>query len=115
MISEDPYAIWPYHLHGAIRTALRTDDTHTPDRWTESDWHQAAVRALAALGEQWPRRPFATGGTPSSSNGKSTFAPQTELVIYPTGSNSVGIAWRERPRGELKRQPDRRSDVGGRY
>lgn len=53
MISEDPYAIWPYHLHGAIRTALRTDDTHTPDRWTEADWHQAAVRALAALGEQW--------------------------------------------------------------
>ncbi|GLW58120.1 hypothetical protein [Kitasatospora phosalacinea] len=53
MISEDPYAIWPYHLHGAIRAALRTDDTHTPDRWTDADWHRAAVRALTALGEQW--------------------------------------------------------------
>ncbi|MFG2910920.1 ATP/GTP-binding protein [Kitasatospora sp. NPDC048286] len=53
MISEDPYAIWPYHLHGAIRTALRTDDTTTADRWTPTDWHQAAQRALAALGGQW--------------------------------------------------------------
>ncbi|MFE9427714.1 ATP/GTP-binding protein [Kitasatospora sp. NPDC006697] len=53
MIGEDPYAIWPYHLHGAIRTALQSDDTHTPDRWTPADWHQAAERALAALGRQW--------------------------------------------------------------
>ncbi|MGW7688403.1 hypothetical protein ACWGMA_05865 [Streptomyces asiaticus] len=52
MISEDPYAIWPYHLHGAIRTALRADD-HTEDRWTPADWRQAAERALAALGRQW--------------------------------------------------------------
>ncbi|WP_431776301.1 ATP/GTP-binding protein [Streptomyces cucumeris] len=57
MITEDPYAIWPYHLHGAIRTALRTADDHTEDhaedRWTPDDWHQAAERALAALGRQW--------------------------------------------------------------
>ncbi|MHB6912729.1 ATP/GTP-binding protein [Streptomyces sp. DB-54] len=53
MVSEDPYAIWPYHLHGAIRTALRTADDHTEDRWTSADWHQAAERALAALGQQW--------------------------------------------------------------
>ncbi|MFJ9523222.1 hypothetical protein ACIRPK_33895 [Kitasatospora sp. NPDC101801] len=53
MISEDPYAIWPYHLHGAIRAALQADDTTAADRWTEADWHQAAVRALAALGSQW--------------------------------------------------------------
>lgn len=52
MITEDPYAIWPYHLHGAIRTALRTADDHTEDRWTSADWHRAAERALAALGQQ---------------------------------------------------------------
>ncbi|GAA2522858.1 ATP/GTP-binding protein [Streptomyces longisporus] len=53
MISEDPHAVWPYHLHGAIRTALRTGDDHLEDQWTAADWHQAAVRALAALGRQW--------------------------------------------------------------
>ncbi|MFG2681279.1 ATP/GTP-binding protein [Streptomyces sp. NPDC048392] len=53
MVAEDPYAIWPYHLHGAIRTALRTADDHTEDRWTPTDWHRAAERALAALGRQW--------------------------------------------------------------
>ncbi|MFE6869578.1 ATP/GTP-binding protein [Kitasatospora sp. NPDC057692] len=53
MVSEDPHATWPYHLHGAIRTALRSDDTHSADRWTPDDWHQAAQRALAALGTQW--------------------------------------------------------------
>ncbi|MFF7764151.1 ATP/GTP-binding protein [Streptomyces griseorubiginosus] len=53
MISEDPHAVWPYHLHGAIRTALRTSDDHLEDQWTAADWHQAAVRALAALGRQW--------------------------------------------------------------
>ncbi|MBL1086769.1 ATP/GTP-binding protein [Streptomyces actinomycinicus] len=53
MVSEDPYAIWPYHLHGAIRTALRTADDHAEDRWTPADWHQAAERAFDALGRQW--------------------------------------------------------------
>ncbi|WP_316782906.1 ATP/GTP-binding protein [Streptomyces sasae] len=53
MISEDPHATWPYHLHAAIRTALRTAGDHTEDQWTPADWHQAAVRALAALGQQW--------------------------------------------------------------
>lgn len=52
LISENPYALWPYHLHRAIRTAVR-EDTHSEDRWTDTDWHQAATRALAALGEQW--------------------------------------------------------------
>ncbi|MGP3990803.1 ATP/GTP-binding protein [Streptomyces sp. 3N207] len=53
LVTEDPYAIWPYHLHGAIRTALRGTDDHTEDHWTPADWHQAAERALAALGRQW--------------------------------------------------------------
>ncbi|MFI5753072.1 hypothetical protein ACIBBE_46410 [Streptomyces sp. NPDC051644] len=52
MISENVYGLWPYHLHRAIRTAVR-EDTHSEDRWTDTDWYQAATRALGALGEQW--------------------------------------------------------------
>ncbi|MFB6814376.1 ATP/GTP-binding protein [Streptomyces sp. NPDC056347] len=52
LVTEDPYALWPYHLHRAIRSAVRDDD-HSDDRWTPADWHQAATRALAALGNQW--------------------------------------------------------------
>ncbi|MDG4537131.1 ATP/GTP-binding protein [Streptomyces sp. AV19] len=56
-VDENPYALWPFHLHGAIRSTIRTADDHTDDRWTESDWHQAAERALAALGEQGTHSP----------------------------------------------------------
>ncbi|WP_326615195.1 ATP/GTP-binding protein (plasmid) [Streptomyces scopuliridis] len=52
LVTENPYALWPYHLHRAIRSAVR-DDEHSDDRWTSADWHQAATRALAALGDQW--------------------------------------------------------------
>ncbi|MGX1853982.1 hypothetical protein [Streptomyces sp. NPDC055299] len=48
-----PYAIWPYHLHAALRTALRTAGDHAEDRWPPADRHQAAERTLAALGRQW--------------------------------------------------------------
>ncbi|MFF3733398.1 hypothetical protein ACFYXM_24545 [Streptomyces sp. NPDC002476] len=54
LVTEDPYALWPYHLHRAIRSAVR-DDEHSDDRWTPADWHQAATRALAALGDQWTK------------------------------------------------------------
>ncbi|MGP3691077.1 ATP/GTP-binding protein [Streptomyces sp. IBSNAI002] len=52
LIAENSYALWPYHLHRAIRSAVR-EDTHSEDRWTQTDWKQAATRALAALGDQW--------------------------------------------------------------
>jgi predicted negative regulator of RcsB-dependent stress response len=52
LVEEDPYALWPFHLHRAIRSAVREDD-HSEDRWTPTDWQQAAARALAALGHQW--------------------------------------------------------------
>ncbi|MGW2600006.1 ATP/GTP-binding protein [Streptomyces klenkii] len=54
LVTENPYALWPYHLHRAIRSAVREDD-HSDDRWTNADWHQAATRALAALGDQWTK------------------------------------------------------------
>ncbi|MFG3532723.1 ATP/GTP-binding protein [Streptomyces sp. NPDC047917] len=52
-VREDPYALWPYHLHALIRSTLRTADDATDDRWTDADWQAAAERALHALGEQW--------------------------------------------------------------
>ncbi|MFD6876994.1 MULTISPECIES: ATP/GTP-binding protein [unclassified Streptomyces] len=52
-IRNDPFALWPYHLHALIRSTLRTADDATDDRWTDTDWQRAATRALAALGAQW--------------------------------------------------------------
>ncbi|MFI8769457.1 ATP/GTP-binding protein [Streptomyces sp. NPDC053792] len=52
-VRENPFALWPYHLHALIRSTLRTADDATDDRWTDADWRAAATRALDALGEQW--------------------------------------------------------------
>ncbi|MFD9795510.1 ATP/GTP-binding protein [Streptomyces sp. NPDC059070] len=52
LVSENPYALWPFHVHRAIRSAVRAD-VHSEDHWSDADWHQAATRALAALGHQW--------------------------------------------------------------
>lgn len=54
MVTEDPYAIWPYHLHGAIRTALRATDAHTEDGWTPADW-KPAKKTSAQVCSAWPR------------------------------------------------------------
>ncbi|MCY0942877.1 hypothetical protein [Streptomyces antarcticus] len=81
LISENPYALWPYHLHCAIRSAVR-DDTHSDDRWTSADWHQAATRALAALGDQWTKA--AAHGQPD--------APRR----LPTGCSRRGACGRSR-------------------
>ncbi|MCI3907807.1 ATP/GTP-binding protein [Streptomyces spectabilis] len=53
-VREDPFGLWPFHLHGLIRSALRTTDDTTDDRWSERDWQQAAQRAFTTLGEQHP-------------------------------------------------------------
>lgn len=52
-VREDPAALWPFHLHGVVRSTIRTADDHTDDRWSPADWEQAAHRAFHALGEQW--------------------------------------------------------------
>ncbi|MBT2505887.1 hypothetical protein J7I98_08230 [Streptomyces sp. ISL-98] len=52
-VRNDPFALWPHHLHALIRSTLRTADDATDDRWTDADWRAAATRALDALGEQW--------------------------------------------------------------
>lgn len=52
-VRENAFGLWPYHLHGLIRSTVRNADDQADDRWSPRDWHQAATRALAALGEQW--------------------------------------------------------------
>ncbi|MFJ9566002.1 hypothetical protein ACIRQQ_38955 [Streptomyces fuscichromogenes] len=47
VVRDAPFGLWPFHLHGLIRSAVRTAD----DRWTGTDWQRAAQRAFAALGE----------------------------------------------------------------
>ncbi|MEU7039098.1 hypothetical protein ABZ958_36365 [Streptomyces sp. NPDC046237] len=56
-INENPFGLWPYYLHGLIRSTIRGADDQTDDRWTTADWRAAAVRALAALGKQWTAGP----------------------------------------------------------
>ncbi|WP_241720661.1 ATP/GTP-binding protein [Streptomyces lydicus] len=52
-VREHPFGLWPYHLHGLIRSTVRNADDQADDRWSPRDWQQAAERALAALGAQW--------------------------------------------------------------
>ncbi|MEU5971946.1 ATP/GTP-binding protein [Streptomyces globisporus] len=52
-VRENPFNVWPYHLHGLIRSTLHSAGDATDDRWTDTDWQQAATRTLAALGNQW--------------------------------------------------------------
>ncbi|WP_308315926.1 ATP/GTP-binding protein [Streptomyces sp. CC228A] len=52
-VRENAFGLWPYHLHGLIRSTLRSADDATDDRWTDTDWQQAATRILTALGNQW--------------------------------------------------------------
>ncbi|MGX1885757.1 hypothetical protein [Streptomyces sp. NPDC055287] len=52
-VRENPFGLWPYHLHGLIRSTVRNADDQADDRWSPRNWQQAAGRALSALGEQW--------------------------------------------------------------
>lgn len=56
-IREDPTGLWPLHLHQVVRSAIRNADDRTDDRWSEQDWHRAALRALTALGQEWAHGP----------------------------------------------------------
>ncbi|MEV6183450.1 MULTISPECIES: ATP/GTP-binding protein [Streptomyces] len=56
-VHDSPFGLWPFHLHGLIRSAVRNADDTTDDRWTERDWKQAAQRAFTALGEQHQAAP----------------------------------------------------------
>ncbi|MEG9551668.1 ATP/GTP-binding protein [Streptomyces baarnensis] len=56
-VNENTFGLWPYYLHGLIRSTIRGADDLTDDRWTPTDWQQAAARALRALGTQWTAGP----------------------------------------------------------
>ncbi|MGP3978989.1 ATP/GTP-binding protein [Streptomyces sp. 8N114] len=52
-VRENPFGLWPFHLHDLIRSTLRNATDHTDDRWSPDDWLAAARRAHTALGEAW--------------------------------------------------------------
>ncbi|WP_123666448.1 ATP/GTP-binding protein [Actinocorallia herbida] len=54
-VETAPGAVWPYHLHELVRTAVRSADTSSEDRWSERDWRRAAQRAFDALGAEFER------------------------------------------------------------
>ncbi|MFE2414977.1 ATP/GTP-binding protein, partial [Kitasatospora sp. NPDC059408] len=56
-VRENQLALWPYHLHGVVRSTIRRADDHTDDRWSDQDWARAAARAFDALGDQWTSSP----------------------------------------------------------
>ncbi|GAB2891440.1 ATP/GTP-binding protein [Streptomyces mayteni] len=56
-VRENPFGLWPYHLHALVRSTIRTAPDTSDDGWTPRDWHTAAQRALAGLGEQWRTGP----------------------------------------------------------
>jgi hypothetical protein len=57
-VREDPAApLGPYHLHQAVRSAIRTADDGTDDRWSPTDWQEATHRALDALGDHLAQHP----------------------------------------------------------
>ncbi|WP_333482843.1 hypothetical protein [Streptomyces mutabilis] len=60
-VREDSFGLWPFHLHGLIRSAVRNADDTTDDRWSERDWQQAAQRAFTTLGDQHRNAPGPVG------------------------------------------------------
>ncbi|WP_319701000.1 hypothetical protein [Streptomyces sp. ME19-01-6] len=52
-VRENRFGLWPFHLHGLIRSTIRNADDQADDRWSPNDWAGAAERAFGALGEQW--------------------------------------------------------------
>ncbi len=47
-VIEDSSQPWPFSLHGAVRKAVRSDQSH----WAEQDWQIAAERAFDELGHR---------------------------------------------------------------
>jgi len=57
-VLEDPAVpLWPYHLHQAVRSAIRHAADPADDHWTHRDWAHAADRAFHAIGTQFTRAP----------------------------------------------------------
>ncbi|MGW7260527.1 hypothetical protein [Streptomyces sp. NPDC054834] len=65
-VRQDPFGLWPFHLHGLIRSTVRDADDHADDRWSPRDWHQAAQRAGRTVDRRHQPRPPAPRGLPAS-------------------------------------------------
>ncbi|MER5395392.1 ATP/GTP-binding protein [Streptomyces sp. NPDC002599] len=50
-VDNDSAALWPYRLHNLVRSAVRSPDDTTEDRWSPEDWRRAALRCFLALGK----------------------------------------------------------------
>jgi len=37
-IRESSSGVWPFHVHDLIRSAIRSADDSSDDRWSEQDW-----------------------------------------------------------------------------
>ncbi|MFD7734561.1 ATP/GTP-binding protein [Kitasatospora phosalacinea] len=61
LVLQHPAGLWPYHLHGVVRSTLRRADDRTDDSWSAPDWHAAAERAFTAIGERWTASTTGTG------------------------------------------------------
>ncbi|MEU3500812.1 hypothetical protein ABZ726_08600 [Streptomyces hundungensis] len=33
-VQQDPFALWPFHLHGVVGSTIRTAEDPTDDRWS---------------------------------------------------------------------------------
>ncbi|MEU3619815.1 ATP/GTP-binding protein [Streptomyces sp. NPDC006872] len=56
-VHDNPFGLWPFHLHALIRSTLRNAADQADDRWSPRDWHTAAQRAFTALGAQLAAAP----------------------------------------------------------
>lgn len=52
-VDVEPGALWPYHLHDLVRSAVRDADSTAEDRWTAADWRRSAQRTFDALGVEY--------------------------------------------------------------
>ncbi|MFF4085180.1 zeta toxin family protein [Streptomyces sp. NPDC001777] len=97
LISENPYALWPYHLHRAIRSAVRDEDqdlaatigrlralTATGDfaYFTNIAHHMAACPCPAPPPPAGPSPRSARHGATWSGPGRNTCAPETDPYIH---------------------------------
>ncbi|OKI95105.1 ATP/GTP-binding protein [Kitasatospora sp. CB01950] len=69
LVLEHPAGLWPYHLHGVVRSTLRHADDRTDDSWSEQDWHVAAQRAFTAIGDRWTNSTAGPAAGPGANPG----------------------------------------------
>ncbi|WP_404870994.1 ATP/GTP-binding protein (plasmid) [Kitasatospora griseola] len=85
LVLEHPAGLWPYHLHGVVRSTLRHADDRTDDSWSEQDWHTAAQRAFTAIGDHWTTSTSTDAGTAGASAGAGTVGREVLVACLRQG------------------------------